>query len=557
MIIKSINKTIGYKGLPDGFHVNFNEDVTYIVGDNFKTKSTILSVPLWVLTGYSMTGNNQENVSDDKRKGITNVIAEITIIDNEGNQHTISRSKGKNNIILLDGIRTTREYMARFYKDIQFFLCAYNPYRFSTLEGAKQKELLLRLLPAISEQDAFKLLSKEEQDIIVNPVIDTTQYAKQKRADIKEYNFEIKRIEGIEDNCLETAILKEDEELTFTKQERLNELQEQYDKLLIGSDDTINIEDLTTKIERLTNKLNQCLKVDLVDAKEKKMKIKEKIKNISINKGVCPTCKQEIENEAIKKALERQYNKELQILEDNIKNMKEDTKQYLKELQDKKELLTKLNTEENKTIQEKRKQIKKEIEELENEKHNIDLHNQEVLSKKEAIRKAKEQIEKARETIKDLENKIKLCKSQIKISDKLKMLIIDEQMKQAKGVLKDVNINFYKIEEDTGELVEDYSITYKGREYTKLAQSEKMRADFEICNLINKKSDINTAMFIDDTERIRDISVNDGTQIIMALYIKYSELDIFYDYNDVLKRKKESIDKQLEEDKKFIYLNAA
>ena len=72
MIVKSIDNTIGYKGLRDGFRVKFDEEITYIVGDNFKTKSTILSVPLWVLTGYNMTGSNQEELIDDKRKYIKN-----------------------------------------------------------------------------------------------------------------------------------------------------------------------------------------------------------------------------------------------------------------------------------------------------------------------------------------------------------------------------------------------------------------------------------------------------------------------------------------------------
>ncbi len=556
MVIKSINQTIGYKGLPDGFHINFNDDITYIVGDNFKTKSTILSVPLWVLTGYNMTGSNQEDVSDDSRN-IKNVIAEITIIDNEGNEHIISRSKGKNNIILLDGIKSTKEYMAKFYKDIQFFLCAYNPYRFCTLKPAEQKQLLLRLLPPISPKDAFKMLSEEEQKIIEKPIIDNTEFAKQKRADIKAYNFEIKRLEGVEEGNLSIALIKEEEEQVFDKEEHLKELQEQYEKLLIGSEASISMEDLKIKINRLTNIVKQNLTVDLEDAKQKKSKIQEKLNNVSSEQGICPTCKQKIENEVLQKALKRLYNKELETLKNKLEDMKEDTKKYVKELKEKKNLLNKLSTEENISLETKRNQIKKEIEELEKEKHNIDLHNQEVLSKKTAIKKAKEQIEKARATIEELKNNVDLCNLQIKISDKLKMLIIGEQLKQTKNLLKDVSINFNKLDEDTGELLDEYSITYKGREYAKLSQSEKMRADFEISNFINKKSGINTAMFIDDTERIRDITINNETQVIIAIYIKYSELSIFYEYNDVLKRKKESIEQQLNEDEEFIWLNVA
>lgn len=556
MIIKSINRTVGYKGLPDGFHVSFNENATYVVGDNFKTKSTILSVPLWVLTGYNMSGSNQEDVSDDHRN-VRNVIAEITIIDNEGNEHIVSRSKGKNNIVLLDGVKTTKEYMARFYKDIPFFLCAYNPYRFFTLDPAAQKNLLLRLLPTLSAKEAFDLLNEQEQKVLENPIIDNTEYAKQKRADIKSFKFEIKRLEGVVDNALNIALMKEEEELKFDKQERFNELQEQYENLLMGSEDAINLEDLKIKINRLTDKVNQNLKVDLEGAKEKKKKIQEKIDNVSSISGTCPTCKQKIENEAMKKALERQYNKEMDVLKSQMEDMRTQTKEYVKELKEKKDIFNELNTEENIALETKRNQIKKEIEELQKEKHSIDLHNQEVLSKKAAIKNAKEQIDKAQKSIEELEQKIELYTSQIKLSDKLKMLIIGEQVKQAKDLLHHVSINFSKVDEETGELLEEYSITYKGREYAKLSQSEKMRADFEIANLINEKSGIKTAMFIDDSERIRDITINNETQVIIALYIKYSELDIFYDYNDVLKRKKESIERQLREDEEFIWLNAA
>ena len=84
MIIKSIDDTRGYKGLPDGTRVNFDENITYIIGDNYKTKSTILSVPLWVITGYSLSEGNQEDVSDDNRPNLRNVTAQITIIDKEG-----------------------------------------------------------------------------------------------------------------------------------------------------------------------------------------------------------------------------------------------------------------------------------------------------------------------------------------------------------------------------------------------------------------------------------------------------------------------------------------
>ena len=53
MVIKNIFNIKNYKGLPDGFKVNF-EDITYIIGDNAKNKTTIGALPLWILTGYNL-----------------------------------------------------------------------------------------------------------------------------------------------------------------------------------------------------------------------------------------------------------------------------------------------------------------------------------------------------------------------------------------------------------------------------------------------------------------------------------------------------------------------
>ena len=61
MYIKNIFDVRNYKGLQDGFKINF-DDVTYIIGDNAKNKTTIGSLPLWILTGYNLFGSNKEVV---------------------------------------------------------------------------------------------------------------------------------------------------------------------------------------------------------------------------------------------------------------------------------------------------------------------------------------------------------------------------------------------------------------------------------------------------------------------------------------------------------------
>lgn len=449
MIIKSIDDTRGYKGLPDGTKVVFNEKITYIIGDNYKTKSTILSVPLWVMTGYSLNEGNQEDVSDDNRPNLRNVTAQITIIDNDGEEHSIFRSKGKSNYVLLDGIRTTREALSKFYKDIQFFLCAYNPYRFRSMKKDEQKELLLRLLPNIEKEEIFGLLTEEEQEILAEPILDAKEYNKEKRAKIKEIEFEIKRNEGIKESNLLTALKVEEKEKTFDKEMELLDLEAQYENLLKGGIGAFNLEDIKRKIKLLEEKLSKILKEDLVNAKEKKKKIEEKINNVSSVNSECPVCKQKIVNEALRKALERQYNKELETLDASIEKLKQEAKDYLAEMNSKKALFNKLNTSENKEKLENITTLKEKIENLKEEKLEIELYNQKVEAKRKEIRNAKLQIEKVEDAIKTLSHTKELYEKQIVVAKKFRKLKIERQVKLIRNLLDKVTIDFYKVDTST------------------------------------------------------------------------------------------------------------
>lgn len=449
MIIKSIDDTRGYKGLPDGTKVVFNEKITYIIGDNYKTKSTILSVPLWVMTGYSLNEGNQEDVSDDNRPNLRNVTAQITIIDNDGEEHSIFRSKGKSNYVLLDGVRTTREALSKFYKDIQFFLCAYNPYRFRSMKKDEQKELLLRLLPNIEKEEIFSLLSEEEQEILAEPILDAKEYNKEKRAKIKEIEFEIKRNEGIKESNLLTALKVEEKDKTFDKEMELLDLEAQYENLLKGGIGAFNLEDIKRKIKLLEEKLSKILKEDLVNAKEKKNKIQEKLNNVSSVNSECPVCKQKIVNEALRKALERQYNKELETLDTSIEKLKQEAKGYLAEMNSKKALFNKLNTSENKEKLENITTLKEKIESLKEEKLEIELYNQKVEAKRKEIKNAKLQIEKVEDAIKTLTQTKELYEKQIVVAKKFRKLKIERQVKRVQNLLDKVTIDFYKVDTST------------------------------------------------------------------------------------------------------------
>ncbi len=555
MYIKNIFNVKNYKGLPNGFKTNF-EEVTYIVGDNAKNKTTIGALPLWILTGYSLTGSNKEQVANDNSNVNSNTVASMTIIDNSGSEHTITRCKGKDNFVMLDDIRTTQEVLTRFYKDVHAFICSYYPNYFRSMDLAKQRELLLRILPAVSAEDAFKLLEKEEQEILEEKVVDIKGFCKARRVEIKELNSDLDKIAGSKNMIIDVAIQQEDEKKVFTKQTELNNLEQEYEKLIENTDNIVTLEELEKDINKLDNKITSNIKVELQELQTKQKKELENLKNVSDVSSVCPTCKQEIKNENLINALKITYKKNINTIAEKISNLKNETQELMNKKKSQIKKYKEMKTPEMQAKSEKREDLKSQIDMLKKEKAEIDLFNKEVELKHNDIVNAKKKIEEFDKLSTEITDKIDKYTKQVKIATRLNLLIIQEQMKKVKDYLKNVTIEFSSIDEATGEIIDTYDIKYCGRKYEKLSKSYKLRADIEIATLINKITGINTTMFVDDVESITQLNNESGLQMILAIVIKYNDLEILYDYSDVLIRERDSINKKIEESSNLLQ-NAA
>lgn len=555
MYIKNIFNVKNYKGLPDGFKTNF-EEVTYIIGDNAKNKTTIGALPLWILTGYSLTGSNKEQVANDNSNVNSNTVASMTIIDNSGSEHTITRCKGKDNFVMLDDIRTTQEVLTRFYKDVHAFICSYYPSYFRSMDLAKQRELLLRILPAVSAEDAFKLLEKEEQEILEEKVVDIKGFCKARRAEIKELNSDLDKLTGSKNMLIDIAIQQEDEKKVFTKQTELNNLEQEYEKLIENTDNIVTIEELEKDINKLDNKITNNIKVELQELQANQKKELEKLNNVSSTTSTCPTCKQEIQNENLIKVLKITYKKNVNAIAEKIENLKKETQELIEKKKVQIQKYTKIKTPEMQEKSKRRDELKSQIDILQKEKAEIDLFNKEVELKHNEIVNAKKKIEEFDKLSTEMTDKIDKYTKQVKIATRLNLLIIQEQMKKVKDYLKNVTIEFSSIDEETGEIIDTYEIKYCGRKYEKLSKSYKLRADIEIATLINKITGINTTMFVDDVESITQLNNESGLQMILAIVIKYNDLEILYDYSDVLIRERDSINKKIEESSNLLQ-NAA
>lgn len=547
MIIKSINNVVGYKALPDGFKMDFDEKLTYIIGDNAKTKSTILEVPFYTLTGYNLTGSDRDHFKDINRPNLRSIITDITIIDNEGRERNIVRSKGKENYILIDGLKTTQKDLSSLfdYRDVHIFTCAYNPYYFRSLEQAKQRELLVNLLPSISPNDAFNLLDNMDKEILGSPIVDIKGYCENKRADKKLLTKEIDTNNGKIEIYQKTALIQEGEILEFTEATELEYLEKKYEELLNSSDSNINIAELETSIRSLEQRLDNLLKFELEKIKVQYTEEVGKLNNIKSSKSICPNCKQEVKNEKTIERLSLYYSNNINNLKDKMNTMKNDVKNMMDLRKVKIAEYNKLKTPEMQNIEFQRKDMKKRLEELKIKQQEIIAHNKEVQIKSKAIKEAKDMLDVLEKANQEILADIDKIEMQLKAADRLKRATIQAQLNNVKEYLDKVTIDFSIIDERTGELKDVYIVKYNGVEYKDLSKSYKMRADFEIANLISRATKINSPMIIDDAESITNIKSIQDLQVIVSLVVKHSDLEVLYDYQEVLKKFKNSIDMQI------------
>ena len=116
------------------------------------------------------------------------------------------------------------------------------------------------------------------------------------------------------------------------------------------------------------------------------------------------------------------------------------------------------------------------------------------------------------------------------IVQKLYISYIEEKMKLAKQYLKDVNIKFYSVLKTTGEIKEDFVITYKGSPLADLSRSETIATAIEFANMFNKISRVNLPLFIDDYESCADYNFveeySKDTQVIVSQVAKGHYLTI-------------------------------
>ena len=158
------------------------------------------------------------------------------------------------------------------------------------------------------------------------------------------------------------------------------------------------------------------------------------------------------------------------------------------------------------------------------------FYNNSILLKQNNINGAKHDIETFKKQISECQSLIDNIKQTKDITQKLYINYIEEKMKFATRHLKNVKIRYYTVLKDSGELKEDFIITYNNNELKNLSRSETIATSIELCNMFNKISGVNIPLFIDDSESCADYNFaqeySKDTQILIARVEKGQDLKL-------------------------------
>lgn len=521
-------KTIGFRKFENEFETELF-DITSITGGNAKGKTNILYAIVWGFLGCNLTGDDKVYIGN---KNADNCYVELHFIDNIGISHTLKRLKNKynnkKNLLLLDEKNISQEDLTSYYSDKKLFLSIVNSNYFISRSTADQKALLDKYLPEIDINEIYNKLDDEDKSILEGCPRNVIQYIQELNDNKKIYEDKIKNLQGKIAYAENYISEKLDSSKTFDKQEELSLAMQELS--FLKSDQKVEarkrqqkiVDNLNSQIITYQNQID-ILNTNMIDGKKTYLSIKNE------PVSYCPMCKQKLSDEGrlvtiknMKDSLENDYSKKIK-LETELQELK-------RNLAVEKCKLYALGNENLDDQNNRTKELENQIKLLEQEKSEIDQYNTSINIKKENIQKAKDDIQIFKKNIDDLYDNIDSNKKAKDVAQKLLINYIEAKMQFATKHLKNVNIKYYTILKDSGEIKQDFIITYKGNDFKNLSRSETIATSLEISNMLNKISGVKLPLFIDDSESCADYDFiedfSNDNQIFIAKVEKGKSLEI-------------------------------
>lgn len=482
--------------------VNFGE-VTKIIGDNEKGKSSILEAIPYTLYGLDLLGSKLDPtpVTYQADETLSELMLEI-----DGKLVKLGRGlkKGKAQYFVNDVPSKAGDFtpIVDQLGEKDFFLSLLNPFHFFSMHWEKQRSMVLQYVMAPSNKEVFKKLPKLQSDKLGELV--------------KKHSLEdLEKIHRPNKTKMEKAHIAAQSK-TKTLQEQLERLGEVEGDLKSLSVDEARLKDAIAEADKLPaeafkkNQEYNNIKSQLGMVQHQIGMSKERWKPLKEEPidDTCKTCEQPLDEKSVKA-----------VTEDKQKRMDQYEVGHKHLIEKKKEIQEKLST---------LKYIDEETLHEENVKVRQLENAFDVIRNQIRTHKQQEQLlTQIEEASIDEEYKLASFKESTFIIDAIKDFNAKEaeiQGEKAKELFKPLSVSLF-VEQRNGEQKPTFEVEMEGKGYSKLSYSGSIRAGLEVREFLSKQSEVIAPVFIDNSESITKFKEPSG-QLILSRVVAGQELKI-------------------------------
>lgn len=561
-------------------HFDFG-DLSYITGHNGTGKTTMAHAVCFALYGVTYYGEQKlERLMNEKADSVQ---VQLHFIDQNGAAHTLIRTrKNEKYSLMLDGYTITQSRIEQMFGDKNTFISIFNPTYLAENMGNEGRELILRHLKPVSQQDVLEAIPTYRA-LLADIDLETRspeEVLKEARAAVRQTEQQMDvlqgHIESIED-AQKTAAAKLGELYAgkHNTEEQVKALKNKQFAGIDTADFAIQRDVLTRKLgsgsaedpaitaarDKLTevkartysSKFTQAIaeaSAEYTSLAKQYKELKERIAALKVG-SVCPACKTQVTETnigdmrahliaecdrigALGKAVVAR-GKEIAELDQKAKAQFEQWK-----ADDIQKLTAELERSQSDTEHINAAEIHSKLEELaalERYGNLSETEYAELSSLEATLVGVNAQIEAVKQSASEEKLKTALVEKDVFEEQKKKYkdivsALIEYIYKRAELATADldmpnVKIRLFDIVRGTGEVRNAFKFDYKGREYTTLSLSEKTLAGIEISAMIRRITGKDYPICIDNTESIAAFNdVDMPSQVMLIRVVKGQPLSV-------------------------------
>ena len=496
----------GFKGFSEPQTLQFDYGINFILGDNGLGKTTIAEAIAFAFMGTGFFG--EKTLDRLQNAEAKEVFVSVKFADEAGEVHELTKTRKNNaNGITYDGYNVRQADLYNLFGDKDLFLSMFNPLYFIETLGTDGKNLLGKLLPAVSHEEVLAALPEETREALKGEnILSPETYIQNRRAEVKELEETLIYMQGQSD-LLEGGAKKAQAELAAAAAEL------QKKKALIQGDAQEGslpetLADAKLELQKVQDKAfvfdgdtEICRLEAVLEPLYARHKAIFKYLHEVCTGQKCALCGHEMEDADVMAAREE---------------LKRNLEECISEGRAAKAELKRLTQEKEKALQDfqaaqaaETARLKKSIAAL-GTQCQTDALRKECGELETKIRMLRETLEQP-----DIKGEMESIQQEIDakkllISHAVNYLGKKNELLFAPLNMNRVSISLSEVKKTTGEVKDTFKFAYNGKDYAKLSLSEKMRAGLEIAELVKRLSGRCYPTFIDNEE---SISVVDNVRL--------------------------------------------